>query len=421
MIIYSIFISLLVVIILQVVILLRQRTVSSRIHQEMQSSKDAASLSMQSYQHSITQSQQQIILQQEKSLDRLYQSIADNHTHNIVQNEQMQSSLSDKVRTIQQSNDTALNDIRVIVEEKLDSTLNKRISTSFKLVSDQLETVYKGLGEMQNLAHSVGDLKKILGNVKTYGIWGETQLGNLVKQILPPSQYIENAAIQVSSQNRVEYAVKLPGYMQDTHILLPIDAKFPLSKYDKLLKAYHASNIEEIAEHSKNLEISIKQSAADISKKYICPPFSTDFAIMFIPIEGLYAEILKMHEVVECVQQKYRVIIAGPTTLTALLNSLQIGLKTITIQKKSGEIWTVLDSIKNEFKKFSVMLNKTKAKLDQASKIISEAEGKSRVINQKFHQLEQDEVSNGLDAPMASARIDNVKDDEEEEDVLIPA
>ena len=304
--------------------------------------------------------------------------------------ENMRRSMEEKVNQMQENSQKKLDEIRVTVEEKLQSTLEKRLGESFKLVSNQLEMVHKGLGEMQNLATGVGDLKKVLTNVKTKGIWGEVQLGSILKQILSEEQYTENAKIDPLSNQRVEYALKLPNKDdENTDTLLPIDAKLPMVEYHKLIAFYEEGNKLNIEKQIKILEITIKKEAKSINEKYIKPPHSTDFAVMFLPVEGLYAEVVRIPDLLEKLQREYRVIITSPTTLTALLNSIQMGFKTLAIEKRSSEVWKLLDTVKHEFSNFVGILSKTKVKLDQASKAIGEAEYKGNVIKNKLQNVEK--------------------------------
>jgi DNA recombination protein RmuC len=304
--------------------------------------------------------------------------------------ENMRRSMEEKVNQMQENSQKKLDEIRVTVEEKLQSTLEKRLGESFKLVSNQLEMVHKGLGEMQNLATGVGDLKKVLTNVKTKGIWGEVQLGSILKQILSEEQYTENAKIDPLSNQRVEYALKLPNKDdENTDTLLPIDAKLPMVEYYKLIEFYEEGDKLNIEKQVKILEIAIKKEAKSINEKYIKPPHSTDFAVMFLPVEGLYAEVVRIPDLLEKLQREYRVIITSPTTLTALLNSIQMGFKTLAIEKRSSEVWKLLDTVKHEFSNFVGILSKTKVKLDQASKAIGEAEYKGNVIKNKLQNVEK--------------------------------
>ena len=272
--------------------------------------------------------------------------------------------LEKKVSDMQQSNEKKLDEMRQTVDEKLQKTLEDRISQSFKLVSERLEQVYKSLGEMQKVSEGVDDLRKVLSNVKTRGIFGEVQLGAILEDILTPEQYEANIVTKKGTRERVEYAVKLPG-TDDNFVYLPIDAKFPLDAYQKLQDAYESSDKKELEDARKELRTRIKGFAKDISSKYIDVPHTTEFAIMFIPLESLYAEIVREGLIEEL--QKEKINIAGPTTMAALLNSLKMGFKTLAIQKTSGQVWTVLEEVKTEFGKFGESLEKTRRYMRQAS------------------------------------------------------
>lgn len=283
-----------------------------------------------------------------------------------------------------------LETIRITVDEKLHSTLEKRLGESFERVSKQLESVHKGLGEMQTLASGVGDLKKVLSNVKTRGTWGEIQLGNLLEQILTIEQYEKNVVTKKGSNERVEFAIKLPGReKQDAVVWLPIDAKFPMEDYQRLIEAQEQANVGLVEELGKSLENRIKSEAKDIRDKYIDPPQTTDFGILFLPVEGLYAEVLRRPGLCELLQRDYRVTLTGPTTLAALLNSLQMGFRTLAIEKRSSDVWALLAAIRVEFAKFGEMLDKTHKKLQEASDTIESASKKSRTIERKLNKVQE--------------------------------
>ncbi len=301
-----------------------------------------------------------------------------------------------KLKSIQDDNALKLEQMRVTVDEKLQGTLEKRLGESFRLVGIQLEQVQKGLGEMQALASGVGDLKKVLTNVKTRGIWGEIQLGNLLEQILTPDQYLTNAVTKKGSNERVEFAVILPGRDRE-RVLMPIDAKFPKEDYERLVEAQEQANSDLIRQASKSLEENVKQQARFISEKYINSPHTTDFGIMFLPTEGLYAEVLRIPGLFEFLQSKYRVIVAGPTTIAAILNSLQMGFRTLAIEKRTSEVWKMLAGVKTEFAKFGEILDRTKKKIEEAGNIIDEASSKSRNIERKLNKV-QDLPSEPLEA-----------------------
>ena len=298
---------------------------------------------------------------------------------------EMRKTLDENMVRLQGENEKKLEQIRVTVDEKLNSTLDKRLGESFRTVSERLEQVYKGLGEMQNLAAGVGDLKKVLTNVKTRGVWGEVQLASLLEQYLAPGQYDVNVAVKPGSAERVEFAVRLPGRGDgDQVVYLPIDSKFPMEDYRRLMDASEAGDKDGVDAATAALVAAIKNEARRIHSKYIDPPYTTDFAIMFLPVEGLYAEVLRQNGIVEWLQNEYRIVVTGPTTLLALLNSLQMGFRTIAIEKRSSEVWELLGAVKTEFGKFAVLLDKTQKRLRMASDSIEDAARKTRTIQRKL-------------------------------------
>lgn len=302
---------------------------------------------------------------------------------------QMRETVESRLRALQEENSARLEEMRVLVDEKLHSTLEKRLGESFRLVSDRLEMVHKGLGEMQSLASSVGDLKKVLTNVKTRGMWGEIQLGTLLEQILTRDQYEQNVATKKGSSERVEYAIRLPGREEgDGEIWLPIDAKFPQEDYQRLIEAQEQANPDLAADAARQLENRIKLEARTIREKYIDPPHTTDFAVLFLPTEGLYAEIVRNTNLCELLQREFRVVVAGPTTLAALLNSLQMGFRTLAIERRSSEVWALLGAVKTEFGRFGDLLDKTQKKLQEASSTIESAARKSRTIERKLKDVQ---------------------------------
>ena len=303
--------------------------------------------------------------------------------------EQLRKTVEERLLLLQQDNSQKLEQMRATVDEKLKATLEHRLGESFKLVSERLEAVHKGLGEMQTLASGVGDLKKVLTNVKTRGIWGEIQLGNLLEQILTIEQYATNVVTKVGSNDRVEFAIKLPARDgQDSIIWLPIDAKFPIEDYERLIEAQEQANLQRIEELGKSLENRIKLEGKTIRDKYLDSPNTTDFGILFLPVEGLYAEVLRRPGLCELLQREYKVIISGPTTLAALLNSLQMGFRTLAIEKRSSEVWHLLGAVKTEFGKFVEILEKTQKKLQEASNTIETATRKSRTIARKLKDVQ---------------------------------
>jgi DNA recombination protein RmuC len=307
---------------------------------------------------------------------------------NELKMDRVREVIEKKLEGIQKDNGEKLEAMRQTVDEKLQSTLEKRLGESFKQVSDRLEMVHKGLGEMQTLATGVGDLKKVLTNVKTRGIWGEVQLGNLLEQMLTPDQYEKNISTKHGSKDRVEFAIKLPGREEHKTVYVPIDAKFPQEDYQRLVEAYDLGDVEQIEATGKKLEERIKAEAKSIAEKYLDPPHTTDFGILFLPYESLYAEVLRRKGLGEYVQREYRINITGPTTLSALLNSLQMGFRTLAIEKRSSEVWDLLSGVKTEFNRFGGILEKTHKKLQEASNTIEDAAKKSRTIERKLNQVQ---------------------------------
>lgn len=297
---------------------------------------------------------------------------------NAQRMEQIRRSVERQLADIREDNGKKLDEMRSIVDEKLQKTLEDKLSRSFALVSERLEQVYKGLGEMQTLASGVGDLSKVLSNVKTRGILGEIQLGAILGEMMAPEQYEVNAKVKQATNERVEFAIKLPA--DDGTVLLPIDSKFPADAYTNLMDAYEQGNADAVKAAQAVLKGRIKEFAADIAKKYINPPYTTEFAVMFLPTEGLYAEVLRLN-LMEPIQREYRVSIAGPSTMAALLNSLQMGFKSVAIQKRSGEVWKVLGAVKTEFASFEKTLAKTRDRLRLADEELG------RLIGARTHKI----------------------------------
>ena len=300
--------------------------------------------------------------------------------------EAMRTSLIRTLADVRQENAAQLDKMREVVEEKMQSTLTERLNASFALIGEQLDKVKEGLGEMRNLTEGVTDLKKVLGGVKTRGIWGEVSLGSLIEEVLHAEQYIANAQIG-KKREVVEFAVVLPGKNEEK-ILLPIDAKFPLEDYQRLVDASESGDKDLVQAMGGALERRIREEAKTIAEKYVKPPETTDFAVMYLPIEGLFAEITKRQGLLEYIHTKYRVLIAGPTTLAALLNSLQVGFKTLAIQKRSREIWTLLSSFRTEFTRFAELLEATQKHMDKASEGIHNASDKTFQIQKKLSKVE---------------------------------
>jgi DNA recombination protein RmuC len=308
---------------------------------------------------------------------------------------EVRATLEQRLKDIEANNATKLEEMRRTVDEKLHATLEQRLGESFKLVSDRLEQVHRGLGEMQTLAAGVGDLKKVLTNVKTRGTWGEVQLEALLEQMLTPDQYAKNVATVPKSSERVEFAIRLPGRADSAGgqgaaapVWLPIDAKFPREDYERLIDAQERADPAAVDEASRALEARVRNEARTIAEKYVSPPHTTDFALLFLPTEGLYAEILRRPGLTDLLQRDYRVTIAGPTTLTALLNSLQMGFRTLAIERRSSEVWQVLGAVKTEFGKFGDVLAKTKSQLETVTRSIELAERRTRVMNTKLREVE---------------------------------
>ncbi|MDD5508847.1 MAG: DNA recombination protein RmuC [Bacteroidales bacterium] len=305
--------------------------------------------------------------------------------------EKIRETMERTLDKLQQENAKKLEEMRATVDEKLQSTLEKRLTESFNQVSERLQQVHEGLGEMKNLASGVGDLKKVLSNVKTRGILGEIQLGNILENILSPEQYDRNVVTRRGSRENVEYAIKLPGKDEAGEVVyLPIDSKFPIETYHHLLDAYDTGNMDTIKNASRSIETEIKRCARDIRNKYLNPPGTTDFGILFLPVEGLYAEVVRQTSLIETLQRDYKIIITGPTTLAALLNSLQMGFRTLAIQKRTSEVWKVLGAIKTEFGKFGETLKKAQEKINKASEDIDTLVGaRTRKIQSKLRTIQE--------------------------------
>jgi DNA recombination protein RmuC len=326
---------------------------------------------------------------QKGQLEIFSQQLVELTKQNSTKLELIRDTVEKRLTELQKDNNQKLEKMRETVDEKLQSTLEKRLAQSFQSVSERLEQVHKGLGEMQHLAVGVGDLKKVLSNVKTRGTWGEVQLGNLLEQILTKEQYQANVATKKDSKDIVEYAIKLPGKDKHlNHIWLPIDAKFPIEDYQRLLEAEDANDRVAIDIANKAIEKRLKDEGKKIKTKYIDPPNTTDFAILFIPIEGLYAQVLKLPGLVDFIQREYRVMITGPTTITAILNSLQMGFRTLAIEKQSSEIWQTLSEVKTEFGRFGEILERTQKKLQEASNQIDAGATRARAIERKLKNVD---------------------------------
>lgn len=358
------------------------------LRQEMQKTTQQSISSMGNM---LSANQQNFSASQTEKLIQLEQRLGTFSADNQQKLEQIRQTVERRLEFIRDENSQKLEQMRATVDEKLQKTLEEKMTRSFSLVTERLEQVYKGLGEMQNLASGVGDLKKVLSNVKTRGILGELQLSAILKEILAPEQYDENVVTVPKSKNPVEFAVKLPAE-DDSFIYLPIDSKFPGDTYTALVDAYEEGDKAKIDEAAKALILRLKSEAKDIHEKYVCPPYTTDFAILFLPFEGLYAEAVN-RGMVEILQRDYKINLAGPSTMAALLNSLQIGFKTLAVQKRSAQVWEVLSSVKGEFDKFASVLENTQQRLEQANSELDKLVGvRTRQIQRKLEKLQTDKT-----------------------------
>ena len=352
---------------------------------------------------------------QKSQLDAMVAAIATLSETNAAKLETIRSTVETKLHMLQTDNARQLETMRQTVDEKLQGTLEKRLGESFKQVSERLEQVHKGLGEMQSLATGVGDLKKVLTNVKTRGTWGEVQLGALLEQVLSAEQYAKNVATK-GGQERVEFAIRLPGQDNETPVLLPIDAKFPIEDYQRLLEAQDRGDLEAIESAGKQLETRVKSCAKEIRDKYVSPPNTTDFGILFLPIEGLFAEVIRRPGLAESIQRDCRIVIAGPTTLWSILSSLQMGFRTLAIQKRSSEVWNLLGAVKTEWGRYGEILDTVQKKIHQASETIEKAKVRTRVIGRKLQSVQEMPIAE------SSALLSlPIEEDEENEDVLLTA
>ena len=351
--------------------------------------RDELGAALKSFQDRFTQSVNEFNDLQRQKFDALILKQDELTTKTENKLEKQRENIEMKLKAIQDDNNTKLEKMRETVDEKLHRTLETRLGESFKLVSERLELVQKGLGEMQTLATGVGDLKKVLTNVKTKGVLGEYQLENILEQLLTNEQFSRNVKTKHGSNDMVEFAIKIPNKDDSSKVLwLPIDAKFPTKNYELLMAAYDMGDNSEIEKAQKSLEQTIKTFAKDIKTKYIDPPNTTDFAIMFLPFEGLYAEVLRINGLFETLQREHKITIAGPTTISAFLSSLQMGFRSLAVEKRTSEIWELLGAVRTEFGKFGAVLEKTKDKLEQASKEIDKAGVRSRAIERKLRDVQ---------------------------------
>ncbi len=379
---------------------------SKSLSEVQRANNDALLSNIKIFQENLTDNSQALekrVLEITKQLDERMQSISKMQEEKL---EAIRLSNERHLRSLQEDNAKQLDKMRETVDEKLSKTINERFEQSFKVLSNQLESVYKSLGEMQNIASDVGSLTKMLSNVKTTGVFGEIQLGAIIEQILTKDQY-ETNFVTGDGKEPVEFAIKLPGQNDGEFVYLPVDSKFPYTVYSDLQNAYESNDFETVKQKKEQLKAKIKSMARDIKTKYICPPKSTNFAIMFLPIEGLYSEVSKMG-LIEELQNNYNVTIAGPTTMSALLNSLQMGFKTLAIQKKSGEVWKILGAVRTEFEKFNTIVEKIRGQFEKTSKDFDSLVGtRSRLIASKLRSVDR------LDSKVASGvlGIEDTEDD----------
>ena len=330
-----------------------------------------------------------------EAVERRVRQVAESNEQRL---DKLRETVDSQIRSLQETNEKKLDQMRHTVDEKLQSTLEKRLGESFKLVSERLEAVQRGLGDMQHLAAGVGDLKRMLTNVKTRGTWGEFQLGDILDQILTPEQFERNVQTKAGSSDMVEFAIRLPGRDESSSIWLPIDAKFPQEDYQRLIDATETADTDAVDKATAALIRAIQNSAKDIADKYVDPPHTTDFAILFLPTEGLYSEVLRQPGMVEKLQQQFRIVVAGPTTLAAILNSLRMGFRTLAIEQRSSEVWTILSAVKTEFGKFGEVLTRVKKQLDTASNTIDQTGVRTRAMERKLRDVEKlpNDVSQNL-------------------------
>ena len=356
---------------------------------------------------------------QQAQLEGMTKQLKELSDSNQTSLDRIRTTFDARVKELQEGNEKKLDEMRKTVDEKLHDTLEKRLGESFKLVSDRLEVVHKGIGEMQNLATGVGDLKRVLTNVKARGTWAEVQLGAILEQVLTGEQYATNVCVKAGSAERVEYAVRLPGPKDDpgTPVWLPIDSKFPQEDYIRLQDASDKADPEAVEAASAALARRVRAEAKDIHDKYVNPPSTTDFAVMFLATEGLYAEIIRQPALVQELQQKYRIVVAGPTTLVALLNSLRMGFQTLAIEQSASEVWRVLGAVKTEFGKFGDVLDKVKRQLGAASNTIEQTGVRTRAMERKLRSVEElpeAEATEMLTLPAVDAESVDLEAEEEE-------
>jgi DNA recombination protein RmuC len=365
---------------------------SDSLQSSFKDTKDELSRSLKSVEERFGQNVKDFNEIQRQKFDDLVMKQNQIKTETELKLEKIRETVEVNLSRIQEQNSKKLDEMRATVDEKLQSTLEKRFTDSFNLISNRLDQVHQGLGEMQKLATGVGDLKRVLTNVKTRGNLGEIQLASILEQFFSSEQFVKNAMVKGGTMERVEFAIKLPGKNSDASLLLPIDSKFPNEDYQRLIDAYeNIGNVgqKEIEDAIRQFEYSVKKCAKDIREKYINPPVTTDFALMFVPTEGLYAEILRRTGLFDLMQREYRVIVVGPANLVAFLSSLQMGFRTLAIERRSSEVWQILGAVKTQFGQFGQILEKTKKKLQEATNVIDEAGTRSRVIEKKLKNVQE--------------------------------
>lgn len=368
----------------------REEFSSSRIEytNSLKQLREELSVSLKVFGDSMLKRMNDIAIMQKNQLETFANQLSNLTIMNEEKFGNVTNVIQSRLEAMRNGNEKKLDEMRMVVDEKLDKTIAARIGSSFKIVSERLEAVHKGLGDMQHLANGVGDLKRVLTNVKTRGVMGEYQLANILEQMLSPNQYAANVKIKKEESGFVEYAVKLPGRDSST-VWLPIDSKFPIETYQRLSAAYDDADKESVLSLRTEFKRAIKLSAKEIKNKYIDPPNTTDFAVMFLPIEGLYMEVLRDPGLFSLLKAEYKIVVAGPTTLSALLSSLQMGFKTLAIEKRSSEVWNILSGVKTEFGKFGQILQKTQKKIEEASNTLADADIRTRAIARKLRGVEE--------------------------------
>jgi DNA recombination protein RmuC len=382
---------------------------SSETNRTQNAQLDAVAERMTLLQKNVADSLALAQTQTSTTLTQQLQSLGEGNERRLAE---MRDKIDQRLRELQTDNEKKLEQMRQTVDEKLHATLEARLGESFKQVAERLELVHRGLGEMQTLAQGVGDLKRVLTNVKTRGIFGEVQLGAVLEQMFAPDQYAANVETVPGTNARVEYAIKLPGQGTLAQLWLPIDAKFPREDYERLLEAQERADVEGAEAAAKALEMRLRLEAKSINNKYLAAPYTSEFGILFVPTEGLYAEALRRPGLVEALQREHKVVLAGPTTLSAMLSSLQMGFRTLALEKRSSEVWQVLGAVKTEFNKFGDILEKTRKKLEEAQNTIGDAQQRTRVMGRKLREVEElpaNEVSKLLPLVSSDSEPDEVQ------------